>query len=101
MIIIVMICLSYVQALSIFAIPLLRLSECLARAADVVAPVPLVPDHFVQDGRYTGSIKDGGFEDCKALQQTNEAPVHGILGADFLKRTRSVIDYGRNCLYII
>lgn len=37
----------------------------------------------------------------EALQQTNEAPVHGILGADFLKRTRSVIDYGRNCLYII
>ena len=37
----------------------------------------------------------------EALQQTNETPVHGILGAEFLKRTRSVIDYGRNCLYII
>ncbi|MFT4697898.1 MAG: putative aspartyl protease [Flavobacteriaceae bacterium] len=36
----------------------------------------------------------------EALQQTNEKEVHGILGADFLKRTRSVIDYGRNCLYI-
>jgi hypothetical protein len=37
----------------------------------------------------------------EALQQADELPVHGILGADFLKRTRSVIDYGRNCLYII
>ncbi len=37
----------------------------------------------------------------EALDQTNETPVQGILGADFLKRTRSVIDYGRNCLYII
>lgn len=36
----------------------------------------------------------------EALQQTNEVPVQGILGADFLKRTRAVIDYGRNCLYI-
>ena len=37
----------------------------------------------------------------EALDQTHETAVHGILGADFLKRTRSVIDYGRNCLYII
>lgn len=36
-----------------------------------------------------------------ALHQTEEHAIHGILGADFLKRTRSVIDYGRNCLYIL
>jgi len=36
----------------------------------------------------------------EALLQVEEEPVHGIIGADFLKRTRAVIDYGRNCLYI-
>jgi predicted aspartyl protease len=36
----------------------------------------------------------------EALQQVEESPVHGIIGADFLKRTRAVIDYGRNCLYV-
>lgn len=35
-----------------------------------------------------------------ALHQTNENSVHGIIGADFLKKVRGVIDYGRNCLYI-
>jgi len=36
----------------------------------------------------------------EALQQVKEEPVHGIFGADFLKRTRSVIDYERNCFYV-
>ncbi len=36
----------------------------------------------------------------EALIQANEEGVHGILGADFLKRNRAVIDYGRNCLYL-
>lgn len=36
----------------------------------------------------------------QALVQVNEKPVDGIIGADFLKQTRTVIDYGRNCLYI-
>ncbi|MCF6307609.1 MAG: retroviral-like aspartic protease family protein [Flavobacteriaceae bacterium] len=36
----------------------------------------------------------------KALQQVNELPIHGIIGADFLKQTRAVIDYGRNCFYV-
>jgi hypothetical protein len=36
----------------------------------------------------------------EALQEVNEAPVHGIIGADFLKATRAVIDYGRNCVYV-
>jgi hypothetical protein len=35
-----------------------------------------------------------------ALNQANEDPVHGIIGADFLKSSRAVIDYGRNCLYV-
>ncbi|MDT0555306.1 aspartyl protease family protein [Patiriisocius hiemis] len=35
-----------------------------------------------------------------ALEQVEEAPVHGIIGADFLKKYRAVIDYGRNCFYI-
>ena len=36
----------------------------------------------------------------EALNQAEEDIVHGIIGADFLKKMRSVIDYGRNCLYI-
>ena len=36
----------------------------------------------------------------EALQQVDEETVHGIIGADFLKRTRAVIDYGRNCFYV-
>ncbi|MGV6829034.1 MAG: retropepsin-like aspartic protease family protein [Flavobacteriales bacterium] len=36
----------------------------------------------------------------EALQQADEEPVDGIFGADFLKKTRSVIDYGRNCFYV-
>lgn len=35
-----------------------------------------------------------------ALEQVDEKRVHGILGADLLKRMRAVIDYGRNCVYI-
>lgn len=37
----------------------------------------------------------------EALKEANELPVHGIIGADFLKQTRAVIDYGKNCFYII
>ncbi len=36
----------------------------------------------------------------KALAQVDENPIHGIIGADFLKKTRAVIDYGRNCFYV-
>ncbi len=36
----------------------------------------------------------------EALVQVNEGKVHGIIGADFLKEQRAVIDYGRNCFYI-
>ena len=36
----------------------------------------------------------------KALLQANEEAIHGIIGADFLKQHRAVIDYGRNCFYI-
>ena len=35
-----------------------------------------------------------------ALEQVDEKQVHGIVGADLLKRLRAVIDYGRNCFYI-
>ena len=35
-----------------------------------------------------------------ALQEAGEEEVDGILGADFLKKHRAVIDYGRNCLYL-
>lgn len=35
----------------------------------------------------------------KALDQANENAVQGILGADFLKKHKAVIDYGRNVLY--
>ena len=36
----------------------------------------------------------------EALLQAKESEIHGIIGADFLKLRRGVIDYGRNCLYI-
>lgn len=35
-----------------------------------------------------------------ALNEAGEKSVDGILGADFLKKHRAVIDYGRNCLYL-
>lgn len=34
-----------------------------------------------------------------ALEQAGENRVHGILGADILKKLHAVIDYGRNCVY--
>lgn len=37
----------------------------------------------------------------KALFQVKEKEVHGIIGADFLKQRRGVIDYGRNCFYVL
>ncbi|QNJ97738.1 retropepsin-like aspartic protease family protein [Constantimarinum furrinae] len=36
----------------------------------------------------------------EALSQVEEEVVHGIIGADFLKEVRAVIDYGRNALYV-
>lgn len=36
----------------------------------------------------------------KALLQASENAIHGIIGADFLKDRRAVIDYGRNCFYV-
>jgi|SRR5690606_22381946 len=36
----------------------------------------------------------------EALKQANEDAIHGIIGADFLKERRAVIDYGRNCFYV-
>lgn len=35
-----------------------------------------------------------------ALKEAGEETIDGILGADFLKKHRAVIDYGRNCLYL-
>ncbi|PVW14281.1 retropepsin-like aspartic protease family protein [Marixanthomonas spongiae] len=36
----------------------------------------------------------------QGLQQAEEDSINGIIGADFLKQFRAVIDYGRNCLYL-
>ena len=36
----------------------------------------------------------------EALLQVGQLSTHGILGADFLKLKRAVIDYGRNCMYL-
>ncbi|EDM45603.1 hypothetical protein SCB49_07337 [unidentified eubacterium SCB49] len=36
----------------------------------------------------------------EALKEAKELPIHGIIGADLLKKSRAVIDYGRNCMYI-
>lgn len=35
-----------------------------------------------------------------SLVEIGEEEVDGILGADFLKKHRAVIDYGRNCFYL-
>lgn len=35
-----------------------------------------------------------------ALVQVDALTVHGILGADYLKKHRTVIDYGRNCMFV-
>lgn len=35
-----------------------------------------------------------------ALSQAEENAIHGIIGADYLKKHRAVIDYGRNCFYV-
>ena len=37
----------------------------------------------------------------EALKEVDELSVHGIIGAYFLKQTRAIIDYGKNCFYII
>ncbi len=37
----------------------------------------------------------------KALKEADNSPVHGVIGADFLKQHRAVIDYGKNCFYLI
>ncbi len=36
----------------------------------------------------------------EALLQVKAGAIHGIIGADFLKQHKAVIDYGRNCFYI-
>lgn len=36
----------------------------------------------------------------EALEQVEEDHIQGIIGADFLKSHRAVIDYGRNALYL-
>ena len=35
-----------------------------------------------------------------ALQQHHADPVHGILGADILRKGKGIIDYQYNCLYL-
>jgi hypothetical protein len=35
-----------------------------------------------------------------ALTQHEAAPVHGIIGADILRKGKAVIDYDKNCLYL-
>ena len=36
----------------------------------------------------------------KAIATVDPTIVHGILGADYLKKHSTVIDYGRNCMYL-
>lgn len=36
----------------------------------------------------------------KAISMVDPTIVHGILGADYLKKHSAVIDYGRNCMYL-
>lgn len=36
----------------------------------------------------------------EALTKHHAAPVHGIIGADVLKKGKAVIDYKNNCLYL-
>jgi len=36
----------------------------------------------------------------EALTAHNALPVDGIIGADILKKSKAVIDYGKNCVYL-
>ena len=36
----------------------------------------------------------------KAIATVDPTIVHGILGADYLKKHSAVLDYGRNCMYL-
>jgi len=36
----------------------------------------------------------------KAISKVDPTIVHGILGADYLKKYSAVLDYGRNCMYL-
>lgn len=36
----------------------------------------------------------------KAISRVDPTIIHGILGADYLKKHSAVIDYGRNCMYL-
>ncbi len=36
----------------------------------------------------------------KAISMVDPSIVHGILGADYLKKHSAVLDYGRNCMYL-
>lgn len=36
----------------------------------------------------------------EALIQHDSLPVHGIIGADILKKAKAIIDYGKKCVYL-
>ena len=36
----------------------------------------------------------------KAIATIDPTIVHGIIGADYLKKHSAVLDYGRNCMYL-
>ena len=36
----------------------------------------------------------------EALIQHDSLPVHGIIGADILKKVKAIIDYGKKCVYL-
>ena len=36
----------------------------------------------------------------KAISMVDPTIIHGILGADYLKKHSAVLDYGRNCMYL-
>lgn len=75
-----------------------------AGAGAINMKTELAKDNRINIGVWTENKVDFVLFDLshvnEALQQVDEESIHGIIGADFLKRNRAIIDYGRNCFYL-
>jgi hypothetical protein len=75
-----------------------------AGAGDSNMKTALAPNNVLElEGYLTKNISFVLFDLShvkKAISMVDPTIVHGILGADYLKKHSAVIDYGRNCMYL-
>ena len=75
-----------------------------AGAGDSNMKTALAPNNVLElEGYLTKNISFVLFDLShvnKAISKVDPTIVHGILGADYLKKHSAVIDYGRNCMYL-